>query len=182
MKWHNLKAVLAFVEFGKPFNRIPRGRTLLILRAYDVPDRIVSAIGLIYNGTWTPILTPDGKTGYLEILAGVLQGDTLAPFLFAILLDYTTRQTIAGKEETLGSKLDRRRSRRQHPTVNTDTDFAVDIALTLFVPCTHPLYMHSNNQRHIYTSCRCFFSSHWNCLWATKYVYTYPKLSTSATT
>ena len=62
-------------------------------------------------------------------MAGVLQGDTLAPFLFAIVLDYCMRQAIEGREEELGFKLDRRRSRRQHPIVITDTDFADDIAL-----------------------------------------------------
>ena len=39
------------------------------------------------------------------------------------------RQAIHGKEEELGFKLDRRRSRRHHPTVVTDTDFTDDIAL-----------------------------------------------------
>ena len=83
----------------------------------------------MYDGTRARVLTPDGNTDYFEILAGVLQGDTLAPFLFAIVLDYAMRQAIHGKEEELGFKLDRRRSRRHPPTVVTDTDFADDIAL-----------------------------------------------------
>ena len=32
--------------------------------------------------------SPDSDTGFFDIVAGVLQGDTLAPFLFIIYLDY----------------------------------------------------------------------------------------------
>ena len=40
------------------------------------------------------------------------------------------RRAIDGREEDLGLKIDRRRSRRHHPVVITDTDFADDIAIT----------------------------------------------------
>ena len=64
-----------------------------------------------------------------QLLAGVLQGDTLAPYLFVIVLDYALRAAIEGKEEQLGFKLMKRQSRRIGPTVMTDLDFADDIAL-----------------------------------------------------
>ena len=96
-----------------------------------MPNRIVQAIGLVYNGTQAHVLTPDRHADYFEILAGILKGDTLASFLFAIVLDYTMRQAIDGKEEKLRFKLDRiGRSRRQHPTLITDGDFSDEIALT----------------------------------------------------
>ena len=126
---HNLKAVIVFVDFRKAFDSIHRGKMLQILRAYGVPEKIVKAIGLMYQNTRARVVTPDGETEFFEILAGVLQGDTLAPFLFAIVLDYAMRQALQGREEELGFKLDRRRSRRKHPTIITDTDFADDIAL-----------------------------------------------------
>ena len=94
-----------------------------------MPNRIVQAIGLMYNGTQTHVLTPDRHADYFEILAGILKADTRASFLSAIVLDYTMRQAIDGKEEKLGFKLDRRRSRRQHPTLITDADFSDKIAL-----------------------------------------------------
>ena len=102
---------------------------LRIHRAYGVSDRIMQAIGLMYNVTRARVLTPDGNTDYFEILAAVLQGNTLAPFLIAIVLDYAMGQAIDGKEEKLTFKLDRRRSRQQNPTVITETDFADDNAL-----------------------------------------------------
>ena len=75
------------------------------------------------------VVTSDGETELFGILAGVLQGDTLAPFLFAIVLDYAMRMAIEGREEELGFHLKKRRSRRYPPVIVTDTDFADDIAL-----------------------------------------------------
>ena len=72
---------------------------------------------------------PDGETDLFDILAGVLQGDTLAPYLFVIVLDYALRMAIDGKEQELGFHLERRKSRRIGPVSVTDLDFADDIAL-----------------------------------------------------
>ena len=74
-------------------------------------------------------MTPDGETDLFSIVAGVLQGDTLAPYLFAIVLDYAMRQAVGGKENELGFELERRKSSR-HPAISiSDLDFADDIAL-----------------------------------------------------
>ena len=54
----------------------------------------------------------------------------MAPYIFAIVLDYAMRRAIDGREEELGFKVERRRSRRHHSVVITDTDFADDIAIT----------------------------------------------------
>ena len=59
----------------------------------------------------------------------MLQGDTLAPFLFIIVLDYALRQAIQGREQELGFTITPRRSTR-HPAVTlTDLDYADDICL-----------------------------------------------------
>jgi hypothetical protein len=59
-----------------------------ILKAYGVPPNLLRAIKEIYTNTRAKVITPDGETEEFDILAGVLQGDTLAPFLFVIILDY----------------------------------------------------------------------------------------------
>ena len=64
-----------------------------------------------------------------EIAAGVLQGDTLAPFLFIIVLDYALRKALTGKEAELGFTISLRKSRRHPKQVITDLDFADDISL-----------------------------------------------------
>ena len=80
-----LPAVITFVDFSKAFDSIHRGKLMEILRAYGIPNKIVDAISILYKDTMAQVLTPDGDTEFFEILAGVLQGDTLAPFLFIIV-------------------------------------------------------------------------------------------------
>ena len=76
------------------------------------------------------------QTDEFDILAGVLQGDTLAPYLFIIVLDYCLRSAIEGKEGRLGFTISPRRSRRVGPVNITDLDFADDIALLSDTSCT----------------------------------------------
>lgn len=102
---------------------------LKILEAYGIPSQIITAIGKMYEKTMAKVISPDRETDVFEILTGVLQGDTLAPYLFVIVLNYALREAIEGKEEELGFQLERRRSRGIGPKVLTDLDFADDIAL-----------------------------------------------------
>jgi len=83
----------------------------------------------MYKDIQAQVISPDGETELFDIVAGVLQGDTLAPYLFAIVLDYVMRKAIDGREEELGFQLVKRKSRRVGPVTITDTDFADDIAL-----------------------------------------------------
>ena len=70
------------------------------------------------------VVIPDGETEEFVIHAGVLQEDTLAPFLFVIVLDYILLQ-----DEELGFTVTPRRSRQIPGKAITDLDFADDIAL-----------------------------------------------------
>ena len=80
------------------------------------------------NYRWIKVCFPDGDTNYFDILAGVLQGDTLAPYLFIICLDYMLRTSIDKIKEN-GFKLTKERSRRYSTNTITDTDYVDDIAL-----------------------------------------------------
>ena len=100
-----------------------------ILRSYGVPEIIVNAIEQLYKNTFTKVLSPDGLTEQFEIKAGVLQGDTLAPYLFATAVDYLMREAVQDDEDKLGFELHPRRSSR-HPTIKiTDLLSADDEAL-----------------------------------------------------
>ena len=129
IKDKNLSAIITFIDFKKAFDTIHRGKLMKILKAYGIPDRFVRAIEVMYTDTKAKVLSPDGETELFDILAGVLQGDTLAPYLFVIALDYALRNALNGKEEDLGFQLRRRQSRRIGPECITDIDFADDIAL-----------------------------------------------------
>ena len=49
---------------------------------------------MLYKNTEVKIRSPDGNTDYFDIAAGLLQGDTLTPYLFIICLDYVLRTSI----------------------------------------------------------------------------------------
>ena len=89
----------------------------------------MTAFSIIYEDTSSKVITPDGETETFSSLAGVLQGDTLAPYLFVIVIDYIMRKALTGREEKLGFHLRKRQSRRVPPIIVTDMDFADDIAL-----------------------------------------------------
>ena len=125
----NRKAIITFVDFRKAFDSIHRGKMMMILRAYGVPEDLVKVISKLYENTTARVITPDGETEVFNIVAGVLQGDTLAPYLFTIVLDHIMRQTVGDIESELGFEIERRRSRRHPSTAISDLDFADDIAL-----------------------------------------------------
>ena len=83
----------------------------------------------MYARTRAMVVTPNGDSEEFDILAGVMQGDTPAPFVFVIVLDYALRKAINGREQDLGLTLTPRRSRRPPAVVLTDLDYAHDISL-----------------------------------------------------
>ena len=81
--------------------------------------KTVAAITILYRNTQVKMLSPDGDTEYFEIVAGVLQVDTLAPYLFIIYLDYVLRTSIDKIKEN-GFELTKKRSRRYPAKTITD--------------------------------------------------------------
>ena len=49
---------------------------------------------ILDRNTKMKVRSPDEVTEYFDNVAGVLQGDTLAPYLFIICLDYRLRTSI----------------------------------------------------------------------------------------
>ena len=90
---------------------------------------MVTAISIMYEDITAKVVTSDGETETFNILAGALQGGTLAPYLFVIVIDYVIRTALLGREYKLGFQLRKRKSRRVLSITITDMDFADDIAL-----------------------------------------------------
>ena len=90
----NLQMTSLFVDFTKAFDSIHRGKMEQILLAYGLPKETVAALTILYRNTKVKVGSPDGDTECLDIVAGVLQGDTLASYLFIICLDYVLRTSI----------------------------------------------------------------------------------------
>ena len=128
VQMNNIPAVLDFIDFRKAFDSISREKLFQILAAYGIPEPIIIAIKAAYKNTMAQVVTKDGNTEFFNIKAGVLQGDTLAPYLFIIMVDYIMR-TATQDSEHLGFTITERQNRRHPATYLTDTDFADDIAL-----------------------------------------------------
>ena len=127
-KRNNVPATIVSIDFSKAFDSINRAKMMQILKAYGIPNELVNAIEKLYEGTRAKVLSPNSETQYFEILGSVLPGDTLAPYLFTIVIDYIMRMAIDGKEE-LGFIHNPKRSRRYPAEVITDLDYADDIVL-----------------------------------------------------
>ena len=105
----NHEATILFIDFS--FDSIHRGKMEQILLTFGLPKETVAAIMMLYKNTKVKVCSPNGDTDYFDIVVGVLPGDTLAPYLFIICLDYVLRMSI-DKMKDNGFKLAKERSRR----------------------------------------------------------------------
>ena len=92
-----------------------------ILLVYSLPKETVAAKMMLYKNTKVKVFSPDGDTDYFDIVTGVLQGDTLAPYLFIICLDYVFQTSIDLMKEN-DFMLIKERSRRYHAQTIMDAD------------------------------------------------------------
>ncbi len=98
-----------------------------------------------YRNTKVKVRSTDGDTEYFNIVAGVLQGDMLAPYFFIICLDYVLRTSIDKIREN-GFELTKKRSRRYPAKTITDADYADyadDIAILANTPDQAETLLHS---------------------------------------
>ena len=97
---------------------------------------------MLYKNTKVKFCSSDGDTDYFNIVVGVLQGDTLAPYLFIICLDYMLRTSIDLMKEN-GFKLAKERNRRYPAQTIMDVDYTDDIALLANTPAQAETLLHS---------------------------------------
>ena len=112
------------------------------LLAYVLHKETVAAIMMLYKNTKVKVRSPVGDTDYFDIVAVVLQGDTLASYLFINCQDYTLRTSIDLMKEN-GFKLTKERSRRYPAQTITDVDYAHDIAILPNTPAQAETLLHS---------------------------------------
>jgi len=91
----NLIAI--FIDFSKAFDSVKWSYIEAILGAYSVPPILIKAIMSLYRGAQATVSTQFGMSHEnIDLSVGVLQGDTLAPYLFIIVIDYIIRTALAG--------------------------------------------------------------------------------------
>jgi hypothetical protein len=79
----DLPFAVLFVDFAKAFDSVSFAAITAMLDAFCVPHRLMSAVLNCYrnHAVWV------GADGSYQLKSGVLQGDTLAPWLFVLILD-----------------------------------------------------------------------------------------------
>ena len=61
---------------------------------YGLPKETVTALVMLISNTKIKVNSLDGDTDFFDVVAGVLQGATLALYLFLICLDYALQTSI----------------------------------------------------------------------------------------
>ena len=117
---------IIFVDFRKAFDSVSRAAITWLLTTYGVPTSLASAILEPYAGSSAFVQTSHGPSEEFSTTSGVLQGDTLAPLLFLIAMDYVLRRSL--KESDSYVLVPRRSSR--NPAVHLPAlAYADDVAL-----------------------------------------------------
>ena len=122
------KATIIFVDFAKAFDSVDRRAMLHILQNYGIPDDIIRSIATMYENPESFINTSDGPTSSFKTSTGILQGDTLAPYLFVIVVDYILRHS-ADSIYVKGIDVKPNKTTRDSSKYLTDLDYADDITL-----------------------------------------------------
>ena len=141
----NLEATILFVGFSTAFDSIHRRKMEQILLASGLPKETVTVIMMLYKNTKVKVHSPDGDTDYFDIVAGELQGDTLAPCLFIICLDYVLRTSVDLMKEN-DFKLAKERSRRYPAQTITHAEYANVIVLLANTPAQDETQLHSRER------------------------------------
>ena len=85
---------IIFFDFCTASDSIDRRAISIVLSKYGVSELLIANVMQFHIGTSAVVATAHGNTEYFSITSGVLQGDSLAPFLFITLLDYVLRETL----------------------------------------------------------------------------------------
>ena len=95
----NLLVTLLFVDITKAFDSNHGEKMEQILLGYGLPKETEEAIPILNRNITVKVRSLDGDIEYFNMVAGVLQGDTLASCIFIICLDYVLRNRLIKSEK-----------------------------------------------------------------------------------
>ena len=101
----NQDIYLLYIDFKNAFGSINHARLLTIMKDLGYPEDAVRLVGNIYSHSNTIFIGEHfGQTQKIPIQRGIIQGDTLSPYLFIIFLEPPLRWLQNGKHiYTLGT-------------------------------------------------------------------------------
>ena len=83
--YNQKESQLCTIDFSKALDLVSRRKVKEILLAYGIPPKVVTLVMLLHTGTTAQLVTLEGPNEDFDVLAGVLQGDTRAPYIFVLL-------------------------------------------------------------------------------------------------
>jgi endonuclease/exonuclease/phosphatase family metal-dependent hydrolase len=102
---NNAPLVCLFVDFSKAFDSVDRKQLRHVLEWWGCPERLLNLLFAILDGQQL-VVRYDGECSVpFTPTAGVLQGDTLAPFLFLVVMDIIFRHTDPDPQHSYGFNL-----------------------------------------------------------------------------
>lgn len=142
----NYAFVVNFLDFAKAFPSTSWVAIRGALAAFQVPQEIIDAIMVLYDPQQLRafVATPDFDTDFFPLTTGTMQGDTLAPYLFIVVLDRVLDAAfhqISQIDPEYGILLKNASGTRSRPGLAqevrlADLDFADDIALLTLATTT----------------------------------------------
>ena len=131
-KQQDKPVVLTFIDFKNAFPSVQWYAIRAALQAFNVPHNLIDAVLSMYRDHKGYVRTRDGDTEKYLIEAGVLQGDTLAPYLFVIVLNEIMKKTMENMHHSVILECFTQKASSRHffeTICVTDLDFADDIVL-----------------------------------------------------
>ena len=95
-KLHQKNVFALYTDYSNAFNTIDQDKLLQILSDLKFPNVAIDAVKDLYAGACTSVRPPAGITAPVCVERGVLQGDTLLPFLFNGFMEPLARWLQAG--------------------------------------------------------------------------------------
>ena len=118
---------VVFDDYIKSFDSVDRRAIPVVPRHYSVPEPVVADVTQLCHGSSAAVSIRFGLPETFDTTGGVLQGDTLLPHIFILLVDYIFRQSLIDED---GFTLKPAKGRR-HPAVTlTALAYADDVAIT----------------------------------------------------
>ena len=117
----NTPVYVGFIDFEKAFDSLHRDSLYKIMRAYNIPSKLVNITKLLYKDFCSAVVCDNNQMSeFFPINTGVKHGCILSPFLFIMAIDWlmstTTKDKRRGIRWTLTQRLE-------------DLDFADDLGL-----------------------------------------------------
>ena len=97
VEWRR-QSIINFIDFKKAFDSVHRSVMWKILRSYGIPNKIISIIKLLYEGSSSCVRLRGSNTESFEITSGVKQVDVFSPVLFVIVVVWIMSRVIDGED------------------------------------------------------------------------------------